>query len=333
MEQSITERFEQIVGRYPEQLAVKTRDHSLSYRELNEASNRVANALLTQRGPGNDSVALLFEHEVDVIAGMLGALKGGKLFLYAGCSFTCRGRMLPDGFLIYLERKDLQVRIRGYRVEFGEIERALLTHPQLKDAGVVAWYQESGEKYLTAYVVPCESVGPAINALYKFLRDKLPDYLKPSAFMFLQSLPLTNGKLDRTALPRPDYRRRNLEQPYAQPHGDVEIRLVQIWEDILNIRPIGIHDNFFDLGGHSLAAMRAVSQVIKQFQLELPLQSLFQSPTIAQMAAVIMEHQGKQLGQEDLKRILDELESLSDEEAQRLLAEETTSRSNGERHE
>ena len=228
-------------------------------------------------------------------------------------------RRLPDGFLIHLGRKDLMVKIRGFRVEFGEIESVLLKHPEVKVAGVRAWDRESEEKFLAAYVVPKGNTTLTVDELREFLKQTLPDYLIPSAFMFLESLPLTNGKLDRTALPRPDHKRPNLEQPYAQPHGDVEIRLVQIWQEFLNIRPIGIHDNFFDLGGHSLAAMRVISQVIKQFQLELPLRSLFQSPTVAAMAAVITEHQGELLGEDELERMLGELESMSDEEAQQLV--------------
>jgi acyl carrier protein len=139
--------------------------------------------------------------------------------------------------------------------------------------------------------------------------------------MFLEALPLTNGKLDRKALPKPDQKRPDLSQPYVPPQTDVEWKLARIWADVLSLDRVGIHDNFFDLGGHSLAATRVVSQVIKQFQLELPLQSLFQSPTVAEMAAVINHPQGKQLGQQELDRILTELESISDEDAKRLLAD------------
>jgi len=233
------------------------------------------------------------------------------------------GRILPDGFLIHLGRKDDQVKIRGYRVELAEIERALLSHPHIKDAGVVAWEREPGEKYLVAYIVPRQHPAPTISDFREFLRGKLPDYMMPSAFMFLDSLPVTNGKLDRTALPKPEGKRPELSQPYILHRSEIEQKLVQIWEEVLDIRPIGIHDNFFDLGGHSLAATRVVSQVIKKFQLEIPPQSLFQSPTVAEMAAVITEHQGKRLGEEELTSILTELESLTDEEAQKLLSDQT----------
>jgi amino acid adenylation domain-containing protein len=243
------------------------------------------------------------------------------------------GKKLDDGFVIHLGRKDFMVKIRGYRVELGEIERALLTHPEVKDAGVVAWDQEPGEKYLVAYVVPRESNALTVNELRGFLKEKLPDYMIPAIFMFLDSLPLTNGKLDRTALPRPDHKRPNLQQPYAPPQDEVETRLVQIWEEILNVRPIGIHDNFFDLGGHSLAATRVISRLIQTFQLELPVKALFDAPTVAEMAAIITENQAKRASDSELAQMLREVETMSEEEAQKLLAGESARGSTGDGHE
>jgi acyl carrier protein len=140
----------------------------------------------------------------------------------------------------------------------------------------------------------------------------------PSAFVFLDSLPLTNGKLDRKALPHPDERRPELGQPYVAPRNEVERILGEIWAEVLSVDKVGVDDNFFDLGGHSLAATRLVSQVIKRFRLELPLRSLFQSPTIAEMAAVIDERQKQRLTEEDLERLLTELEGMSEEEARKL---------------
>ena len=144
----------------------------------------------------------------------------------------------------------------------------------------------------------------------------------PSAIMFLDSLPLTNGKLDRKALPRPDDKRPTLSTPFVLPQNEVEKSLVEIWEEVLDVRPIGIHDNFFDLGGHSLTATRVVSRLVNQFQLEIPLQSLFELPTVADMAAVITANQGKALDPQGLTTLLNELESLSDEEAQRFVREQ-----------
>jgi amino acid adenylation domain-containing protein len=232
------------------------------------------------------------------------------------------GKLLPDGFLICLGRKDLMVKIRGYRVEIGEVEKALLGHPQVKDAGVRAWDHDCGDRYLAAYVVPRENASLTANALREFLKGSLPDYMIPNAFLFAQSLPLTNGKLDRRALPAPGTLRPALDTSFVAPQTPVEVQVAHIWSEILSLDQVGIHDNFFDLGGHSLAATRVVSQVIKHFEIDLPLQSLIQSPTVAEMAAAITEHQGQKVKKTHLDRILAELDSLSDEEAARLVADD-----------
>jgi len=229
------------------------------------------------------------------------------------------GKRLPDGFLIHMGRKDLMVNIRGYSVYLEEIERAIMKHPDVKDTGVRVWERYDGDNFLAAYIVSRSETQPATDHIKNFLGQTLPHYAIPSAFVFLDKLPLTNGKLDRRALPRPDDRRPKLNTSYAQARNETDAHLVRIWEEVLDVNPVGIHDNFFDLGGDSLAATRVVSRVIKQFQLEIPLQSLFQSPTIADMAAVITAHQGKALDEQGLATMLDELESLSEEDAEQLL--------------
>ncbi len=231
------------------------------------------------------------------------------------------GQILPDGLLVHLGRKDLMVKIRGYRVEVAEIERRLTQHPAVKDAGVTAWERDNGDKYLAAYIVSRGPNHATIDQLRMFLRDMLPGYMVPSTFMFLDSLPVTNGKLDRKALPEPNDKRPELSTAYALPTDEIEKTLVSIWEKVLDVRPVGIHDNFFDLGGHSLTATQVISQVIKQFQLELPLQSLFQSPTVAKMAAVITQNQAKRASDAELPQMLREVEAMTEEEAQRRLDE------------
>ena len=131
---------------------------------------------------------------------------------------------------------------------------------------------------------------------------------------------MPNGKVDRVSLPDPGMGRPELETPYVAATTSMEERLTKIWAKVLSLERVGIHDSFFELGGHSLAATRVVSHVIKGFGLEIPLHSLFQSPTVAEMAAVIAERQGQKLTEQELNRILTELESLSDEEAKRLVA-------------
>jgi len=242
--------------------------------------------------------------------------QGSDERLYVSGDF---GRMLPDGCLIYVGRKDQQVKIRGAKVELRQIEALLSEHPQIKQSVVIACNSPSGDKYLCAYIVRRFNSAITVTDINNYLRMKLSDHMIPSAVVFLESLPLTNGKVDRKLLPQPDNRRPELGTAYCMPRNEIEQCLVRIWEEILNVLPIGIHDNFFDLGGHSLAATRVVSRVVKQFQLEIPLQSFFQSPTIADMAAVVTEHQGKVLDEQGLAAMLDELESLSDEDAEQLL--------------
>jgi acyl-coenzyme A synthetase/AMP-(fatty) acid ligase/acyl carrier protein len=232
------------------------------------------------------------------------------------------GIILPDGFLVCLGRKDLMVKIRGYRVDIGEVEKALLGHPQVKDAGVKAWDHDCGDKYLAAYVAPQENASLTAHSLREFLKELLPDYMIPNTFLLMESLPLTNGKLDRRALVAPGTVRPKLDTPFVAPQTLVEIQLAHIWSEVLSLDQVGIHDNFFELGGHSLAATRVVSQVIKHFQFDLPLQALIQSPTVAEMAKAITEHQSPKSKKAHLDRILAELDSLSDEEAARLVTDD-----------
>jgi len=232
------------------------------------------------------------------------------------------GRMEPDSRLFHLGRKDFQVKIRGYKVELNEVEIALLEHPAVKEVAVVGREVPPGDAQIIAYFVPGGEPVPTVSELRSFLTRKLPDYMIPSVFVMLPALPLMlNGKVDRLALPEPGKSRPELGTPFVAPSTPVEEELSRIWAEVLSLDQVGIRDNFFDLGGHSLAAARVVSQVIKEFQLELPLQSLFQSPTVAEMAVTITENQAKKVGQEEMARMLAELEALSDEEAHQLLAD------------
>ena len=160
-----------------------------------------------------------------------------------------------------------------------------------------------------------------VESLRMYLKNKLPDYMIPSGFVVLAALPLTpNGKIDRRALPAPTNLRPDLDFAYVEPSTALERRLAGIWQEVLELDSVGIHDNFYDLGGDSLAATRIVAQIVQQLRLELPLRSLFQSPTVAAMAMEITAHRGETLGADNLERLLAELESLSDDEAQRRLA-------------
>jgi amino acid adenylation domain-containing protein len=194
-------------------------------------------------------------------------------------------RYLPFGDIEYLGRSDHQVKIRGYRIELGEIEAVLSEHLSVGESVVVAREDVAGDKRLVAYVIAGESGGVSISEFREYLRGKLPDYMVPSAFVMINELPLTpNGKVDRRALPSPERSRDDVEGEYQAARTPVEEMMVVIWAGILGIEQVGINDNFFELGGHSLIATRIVSRIREAFAVELPLRTLFESPTVAGLA-------------------------------------------------
>jgi amino acid adenylation domain-containing protein len=197
------------------------------------------------------------------------------------------GRRLPDGSFVHLGRKDALVKIRGYRVELAEVERALAAHRDLREAAVVAWDRAPGEKFIAAYVVPQPDTAPSVQALQEWLKNAVPDYMVPSSFVFLASLPLVNGKLDRRALPPPNHQRPALSSEYVAARTPLESQLVTLWETLLGTASIGIHDDFFALGGHSLLGAGMIAQVHDTLGTDLPLRALFEAPTIAQFARSI----------------------------------------------
>ncbi len=198
-----------------------------------------------------------------------------------------RGRFLSDGSFEFLGRADHQVKIRGFRVELNEIEAVLRQHPIVREAVVVVLDNVPNDKQLIAYIVPSQELAPTGGELRAFLQQKLPDYMIPSAFVFLEALPLTpNGKIDRRALPPPD-RSRDRTSTFTQPQNEVERQLVKIWEEILMVNPVGTRENFFDLGGHSLLAAVMFARLEECLRIRLPLATLFRAPTIEGLAAVI----------------------------------------------
>ena len=208
-------------------------------------------------------------------------------------------RYKPDGNIEFLGRIDNQVKIRGFRIELGEIETVLCQHPGLRETAVIAKENVACDKQLIAYVVPHQESAPAITDLRRFLKKQLPNYMVPGAFVLLPALPLTpNGKVDRRALPAPDLRP-ELEQSFVAPGTPIEEMLASIWIEVMKIERVGVQDNFFELGGHSLLATQVISRVRDTFALELPLRSLFEAPTIAELASslekVRWEAQGKQI--------------------------------------
>ncbi|MDZ8258880.1 non-ribosomal peptide synthetase [Nostoc sp. ChiQUE01b] len=196
-------------------------------------------------------------------------------------------RYLPDGNIEYLGRIDNQVKIRGFRIELGEIEAILSQHGNVQTCCVIVHEDATGDKRLFAYVVPQTDVISIKDELHQFLADKLPHYMMPSAFVILESLPLTtNGKVDRRALPIPDLSS-EIADKYVAPRTPIEEILAQIWAQVLKVEQVGIYDNFFKLGGHSLLATQVISRLPEAFGTSLPLRSLFESPTVAQLSEVI----------------------------------------------
>jgi amino acid adenylation domain-containing protein len=194
-----------------------------------------------------------------------------------------------DGSIRYLGRLDHQVKIRGYRIELGEIESALAAHQSIRDVSVIVREDIADDKRLVAYIVPRTSV--SFDELRGYLHQLLPEFMIPAAFVVLDKLPLTpNGKLDRRALPAPEESGEDRKTEFVGPRDDLEVQLVRIWQEVLNVCPVSVRDNFFDRGGHSLLAVRLLSRIRRVLGIDLPLSIFFkQQPTIEQLAAHIRQ--------------------------------------------
>ncbi|TRU25538.1 MAG: amino acid adenylation domain-containing protein [Microcystis aeruginosa Ma_QC_B_20070730_S2] len=203
-------------------------------------------------------------------------------------------RYLPDGKIEYLGRIDNQVKIRGFRIELGEIEALLNQNQAVQSSCVIVREDNQGEKQLVAYVVLQPEINLTTNEIRQFLRAKLPDYMVPTAFVFLDTFPLTpNGKIDRRALPAPDLQGQG---EYIAPSNPIEEKMARIWAEVLKLQRVSIEDNFFELGGHSLLATQVISRLQETFEIVLPLRYLFEFPTIAQLSGVILKELQTGLG-------------------------------------
>ncbi|MEO7020167.1 MAG: amino acid adenylation domain-containing protein [Ktedonobacteraceae bacterium] len=211
-------------------------------------------------------------------------------------------RYRPDGALEYLGRLDHQVKLRGFRIELGEIEAALTTYPSVRESIVIVREDRPAEQRLVAYVVLQDAQTdqeaatsndkrtPISTRLRHFLQAKLPEYMLPSAFVFLESLPLTsNGKVNRRALPAPMESDVAREQSYAAPRTPVEEQIAVIWRNVLHLEQVGVHDDFFALGGHSLLATQVISRLRETFAVDVPLRLLFETPSISALAEYLVQ--------------------------------------------
>jgi acyl carrier protein len=198
-------------------------------------------------------------------------------------------RHLADGNIEFLGRIDHQVKIRGYRIELGEIEAILGQHPLIKQTVVVAREDAPGNKRLVAYLVATGGETLSAMDLRNMLKQKLPEFMIPSSFVFVDSLTLTpNGKVDRKALPTPDTTRPELDEAFVAPRTPMERLVAEIWAEVLKLNQVGVFDNFFDLGGHSLIATQVVSRLRQMVGIELPLRTLFEHPTVGGLAGYLV---------------------------------------------
>ncbi|BDI19715.1 hypothetical protein ANSO36C_55170 [Nostoc cf. commune SO-36] len=233
-------------------------------------------------------------------------------------------RYLPDGNIEFLGRVDDQVKIRGFRIELEEILLTLQQHPAVQQAIVCSREDVPGDKRLVAYIVfePKSAIPhPQSTDLRAFLREKLPEYMVPSAFVMLKTLPLTaNGKIDREKLPAPEQVPPELAATFVAPRNQTEEAIAKIWAEVLAVEQVGIHDNFFELGGHSLIATQVISRIRQSLQVELPLRQFFDSPTVADLGVMLAQNLAEQTDEAMLAQMLAELEA--QEESQEVLVKE-----------
>jgi acyl carrier protein len=219
-------------------------------------------------------------------------------------------RWREGGRLEFLGRIDLQVKLRGYRIELGEIEAVLAGHPGVAAAVAAVREDTPGDARLVAYVVPAGGSGPSSDELRTLAREQLPPYMVPATFVKLDALPVNaNGKLDRAALPRPGAAHRDLAEAYVAPATPTEETLAEIWRELLRVDRVGAGDNFFDLGGHSLIAMKMLARVQTSFGIDIPLPVVFDRSTLRDLADVVSTRLLAEVGDDDLTSLLAEIEA------------------------
>jgi len=231
-------------------------------------------------------------------------------------------RLLANGNMEFIGRTDHQVKVRGFRIELGEIEAALGAHPLVKEVAVMARDDRPGEKRIVAYLLPHEGKPPSTTELRGHLQGRLPDYMLPSAFVIVDSMPLTEtGKIDRSALPAPEETRPELAQKYFAPRSALEQVLAGIFAEILKVERVGIQDNFFELGGHSLLATQVTSRLRQLLSVNFPLRKLFEDPTVRGLAEAVSRDSGDSLRIERAAELLLHIAKMSEEEAASMLQE------------
>jgi amino acid adenylation domain-containing protein len=243
--------------------------------------------------------------------------RGGRLYKTGDI-----GRWREDGRIEYVGRKDQQVKVRGHRVEMGEIEAAIMQDARIKHCVAIVREDKRADRRIVAYLECSEGAAIEIEELRKKLKAELPEYMLPASFVVLERWPLTpNGKLDRKSLPAPEQTRGELEVVYVEPRTPTEELIAEIWSQVLGVERVGIHDNFFDLGGHSLLATQMVSRIRDAFQVDLRVRSVFEGPTVAQLVQTIVSYEIKPGRTDKIATALKMVKSLSGEEVKRMIQE------------
>lgn len=307
------------VSGFPRSIYIGTPIANTRLYVLDESMNRVPFGIYGELYIGGESLAYGYLNQAELnaekfIPDPFSAVPGQRMFKTGD-----RVRYVGEGNLEFRGRNDYQVKIRGFRVELGEVENILREHPSIKQVVVTAQKETEGTSQLVAYVVPFEVTEDLNSVLRKFLKTKAPDYMIPSHFIFLTELPVTtSGKIDRRSLPAAQASPAVMQALIA-PRTGMEVRLAGIWKEVLHLEKLGVYENFFELGGHSLLATKVISRIRSLFHVELPLRTIFESPTIAGLAAAIVLQQAGEADPEQLMSIIANLDSLSDEEAKRRL--------------
>jgi len=244
-------------------------------------------------------------------------------------------RYLPDGRLEFLGRLDNQVKIRGFRIELGEIEAALAQHPGVHSAVAAAVESKSGERRLVSYLIPTDhDRGPATSDIRRFIRQRLPEYMVPVSFVFMDAFPLTpNKKVDRKRLPMPEMSRLESEKQFVAPRNALEEVVTAIMSEILEVDPLSIHDNFFEPGGHSLLAARLLARVHETFNIDVSLRHFFGTPTVLGLVTELIGSPEKKTRPERIAKLVLEVNQLTNEQVSEMLLERGVLRPSEGNHE
>ena len=280
---------------------------------------------------GGDGLARGYVGQPDLTAGAflpgLGDQGPGERFYRTGDL----GRHRTDGTIEFTGRIDHQIKLRGYRIEPQEIEAAMSSHPSVKQCVVDLRVHQSGAQELAAYVVPAVEADVSSSELRSYIEQRLPHYMIPSSFLFMEALPLTpNGKVDRKALPEPGRRRTAEDRAFVPPGNPVEEVIAAMVAEVLSLDSVGVDDNFFELGGHSLTATLLVGRMRKAFLVDLPLKKFFEGPTVAALSKIVLAERGKQA--EKIAALLKEIEGLPIDRVEELLAKKEQEHAAKEAH-